>query len=92
MPSLDHIQPKSRNGGWELDNLQILTWFENRAKAEMTSAEWIEFRKTNNIKCDLFAEQITNARMHINSGDQHREGTVQQIDSGRLPGRNEKAA
>ena len=36
MPSLEHILPISRWGTFDLDNLTFTTWFENRAKAEMT--------------------------------------------------------
>lgn len=43
-PSLDHIQPISKGGGYELSNLQVLTWFENRAKCDMTNDEWQEFK------------------------------------------------
>ena len=39
-PSLDHIIPLSRGGRWTLDNLQILTWAENRAKYKYTQEEW----------------------------------------------------
>ena len=39
MPSLDHIIPLSRGGSWDLDNLQIISWFENRAKCDMTQQE-----------------------------------------------------
>lgn len=35
-PSLDHIIPKSRGGTHKIDNLQILTVFENLAKRDMT--------------------------------------------------------
>lgn len=38
-PSLDHIIPLSRGGNWDLDNLQIISWFENRAKCDMTQQE-----------------------------------------------------
>ena len=41
-PSLDHIVPLSRGGTWDLDNLQIISWFENRAKCDMT---WDEYRE-----------------------------------------------
>lgn len=43
-PSLDHIKPKSKGGNNDIDNLQVLTWFENRCKNDMTQKEW------NNIK------------------------------------------
>jgi hypothetical protein len=51
-PSLDHIQPLSKGGTWELNNLQILTWFENRAKCDMTQEEWESFKdetQTNSL-------------------------------------------
>lgn len=39
-PSLDHIVPKSKGGTDDLDNLQILSWFENRCKNNMSQKEW----------------------------------------------------
>lgn len=39
-PSLDHIIPLSRGGEWEIGNLQIVSWFENRAKCDMTQGEF----------------------------------------------------
>jgi len=54
MPSLDHKQSKSNGGNWGLDNLQFLTWFENRAKAEMNQEEWKQFKINTNTKSDLF--------------------------------------
>lgn len=39
-PSLDHITPKAKGGTNSLDNLQFLTWFENRCKNDMTQIEW----------------------------------------------------
>ena len=39
-PSLDHIVPKSKGGGNDLDNLQVLSWFENRCKNNMTQQDW----------------------------------------------------
>lgn len=40
MPSIDHINPKALGGDYNLDNLRFITWFENRAKADMSLAEW----------------------------------------------------
>ena len=54
MPSIDHINPKSKGGLCDLDNIQFLTWFENRAKAEMSQQEWDIFKKKTNTKSDLF--------------------------------------
>ena len=39
-PSLDHIIPISQGGKSCFDNFQILTWFENRCKNDMTQEEW----------------------------------------------------
>lgn len=39
-PSLDHIVPLSKGGTWELENLQILSWVENRAKYNFMPEEW----------------------------------------------------
>ena len=39
-PSLDHIIPLSKGGNWELDNMQILSWVENRAKYNFMPDEW----------------------------------------------------
>lgn len=47
IPSLDYMQPISKGESWELSNLQILTWFENRAKCDMTNDEWQEFKLKN---------------------------------------------
>ena len=44
-PSLDHIIPLSRGGTWDLDNLQIISWFDNRAKCDMTQAEYEDMKK-----------------------------------------------
>jgi hypothetical protein len=39
-PSLDHIIPLAKGGSWNLDNLQILNWAENRAKCDFLPEEW----------------------------------------------------
>jgi hypothetical protein len=53
-PTLDHIEPLTNGGSWRLVNLQFLTWFENRAKADMSNAEWQSFKETTNTRSDLF--------------------------------------
>lgn len=58
MPSIDHIIPKSVGGNYELNNLQFLTWFENRSKAEMTMEEWNKFKIETNTTSNLFIESI----------------------------------
>lgn len=45
-PTIDHINPRANKGGNGLENLQFLTWFENRAKCDMTQSEW-DHLKTN---------------------------------------------
>ena len=45
-PSLDHIIPLSKGGTWEFDNLQILSWVENRAKYNFMPQEWEYIKKT----------------------------------------------
>ena len=39
-PTIDHINPKASGGNNDLDNLQFLSWFENRAKNDMSWIEW----------------------------------------------------
>ena len=39
-PSIDHVTPKSKGGTNALDNLQFLTWFENRCKNDMSQEDW----------------------------------------------------
>jgi len=46
-PSLDHIIAKAKNGGLLLDNLQFISWLENRAKIDIGQNEW------NNIKRNI---------------------------------------
>lgn len=56
MPSIDHIHPKAKGGVCDIDNITFLTWFENRAKADMTYLEWHNFKKETNMNCDLFTK------------------------------------
>ena len=39
-PSLDHIIPKAQGGSLLVENLRFISWFENRAKCDMTLEEW----------------------------------------------------
>jgi len=39
-PSLDHIQAKCNGGGLLLDNLQFISWLENRAKVDIDQKDW----------------------------------------------------
>lgn len=53
-PTLDHKTSQANGGMWDLSNLQFLTWFENRAKAEMNDDEWLAFCESTNTHSDLF--------------------------------------
>lgn len=39
-PSLDHINPRKNNELDDMDNLEFLTWFENRTKTNISSEDW----------------------------------------------------
>ncbi|MCP3683177.1 MAG: HNH endonuclease [bacterium] len=43
-PSLDHIVPKASGGGDNIENLQVLTWFENRCKWRLSQEEWDDIK------------------------------------------------
>jgi hypothetical protein len=42
--SFDHIKPTCRGGGCGIENIQPMTWFENRCKNDMTQEEWIRLK------------------------------------------------
>jgi len=46
-PSLDHIEAKCKGGTLLLDNLQFISWLENRAKIDISQVEW------NKIKLNI---------------------------------------
>ena len=64
-PSLDHIIPISRGGSDCLDNLQILTVFENFSKRDLTMEEWNLFKKENKTTSNYFIENIMNEEIEI---------------------------
>ena len=39
-PSLDHVKAKCNGGTLLLDNLQFVSWLENRAKVDIDQDEW----------------------------------------------------
>tara|TARA_R110000851_G_C12886410_1_gene546629 strand:+ start:40 stop:606 length:567 start_codon:yes stop_codon:yes gene_type:complete len=47
-PSLDHIVPTSKGGTNKIENLQFLSWFENRCKNDMTQKEWSKLKQNIN--------------------------------------------
>lgn len=57
-PSLDHIIPLSRGGTSELNNLQVLTVFENLAKRDMTMEEWNNFKQITQTSSKYFIEEV----------------------------------
>ena len=47
-PSLDHIQAKANGGTLLLDNLQFVSWLENRAKVDIKQDKWDKIKKDIN--------------------------------------------
>lgn len=51
-PSLDHIEAKSNGGTLLLNNLQFISWLENRAKVNIKQDEWNKIKnKINYYLC-----------------------------------------
>jgi len=45
-PSLDHIKSRSKKGSLvDMNNLQFLSWLENRTKADMSDVDWRNIKK-----------------------------------------------
>ena len=42
----------------EFENLQVLTWFENRAKCDMANDEWQEFKLKTKITGTYFVQMF----------------------------------
>ena len=47
-PSLDHIEAKCKGGTLLLDNLQFISWLENRAKVDISQVEWNKIKSNIN--------------------------------------------
>ena len=44
-PSLDHIKAKATGGDLMIDNLQFISWLENRTKIDIEQEKWKEIKK-----------------------------------------------
>lgn len=44
-PSLDHIIAKAKGGGLLIDNLQFISWLENRAKMDIDQEDWNKMKQ-----------------------------------------------
>ena len=50
------MTPISKGGTYDIENLQVLTWFENRAKCDMNQEEWEKFKKETNTTSAYFVQ------------------------------------
>lgn len=47
-PSLDHIEAKCNGGSLLIDNLQFISWLENRSKVDIEQTEWNKIKQRIN--------------------------------------------
>lgn len=47
-PSLDHIEAKCNGGSLLIDNLQFISWLENRAKIDIEQELWNRMKQNIN--------------------------------------------
>lgn len=47
-PSLDHIKAKTNGGSLLIENLQFISWFENRAKSDIEQSVWSRMKENIN--------------------------------------------
>ena len=70
-PSLDHILSISKYRNFDMDNMRIITWFENRSKSNMHINYWENFKQNFEIKSKLFIENdhiLYDQNIDINEG------------------------
>lgn len=56
-PSIDHVNPIILGGDNKLDNLQLMTWFENKSKGRKTNKQWHLIKKTI-FELDIFNNSL----------------------------------
>jgi hypothetical protein len=47
-PSLDHIEAKSKGGSLLIENIQFISWLENRAKIDIPIVVWNKIKRNIN--------------------------------------------